>query len=174
MRLAALAVAFIFAALTPVSADEPMILEWEDLMPEGEWERIEQQIMEMFGDMPGGVDSIAEGSAGDTAVQFGTFNVVNELNDENIRMPGYALPLEFAADGVTDEFLLVPYFGACIHTPPPPPNQIVYVKSEKPIKLAGLWDPIWVEGVLKTTSHNNDLGNAAYTLILDKTEPYQF
>ena len=51
-------------------------------------------------------------------------------------MPGYLLPLEFSGKLVS-EFLLVPWVGACIHTPPPPPNQIVHVKTDKPIELAG-------------------------------------
>ena len=53
------------------------------------------------------------------------------LNGKLVRMPGYLLPIEFAGNRVT-EFLLVPWVGACIHTPPPPPNQIVYVKADKP------------------------------------------
>jgi hypothetical protein len=52
------------------------------------------------------------------------------LDGQNIRLPGYIVPLEVSEEGRTTEFLLVPYFGACIHVPPPPSNQIVHVKSE--------------------------------------------
>ena len=62
-----------------------------------------------------------------------------------IRLPGYVLPIEFKGKQVT-EFLLVPWVGACIHTPPPPPNQIVHVKSDKPLDINGTFDAVWVTG----------------------------
>lgn len=68
-----------------------------------------------------------------------------DLDGKVIRMPGYALPLEQSKDGVT-EFLLVPYVGACIHTPPPPANQIVYVKLSKAYKVTSLYEPVWITG----------------------------
>ena len=67
------------------------------------------------------------------------------LNGQRIRMPGYVLPLDFVDKRVT-EFLLVPYVGACIHVPPPPPNQIVHVTMESGFKSSGLYEPVWVEG----------------------------
>lgn len=68
-----------------------------------------------------------------------------DLDGAIVRMPGYALPLEQSKDGVT-EFLLVPYVGACIHTPPPPANQIVYVKLSKAYKVTNLYEPVWITG----------------------------
>ena len=62
-----------------------------------------------------------------------------------VRFPGYLLPLEFSGAEVT-EFLLVPWVGACIHTPPPPPNQIVHVKSAKPVEIKANFDAVWVTG----------------------------
>jgi len=67
------------------------------------------------------------------------------LDGKLVRIPGYLLPLEFSGKQVT-EFLLVPWVGACIHTPPPPPNQIVHVKSDKPFEMNGNFDPVWVTG----------------------------
>jgi hypothetical protein len=58
------------------------------------------------------------------------------------------LPLEFAEGKVT-EFLLVPFVGACIHTPPPPPNQIIHVKVESGFRSKGMFEPVWVDGVIK-------------------------
>jgi hypothetical protein len=71
--------------------------------------------------------------------------VNTSLDGKLVRMPGYVLPLEFSGRQVT-EFLLVPWVGACIHTPPPPPNQIVHVKPEKPLEIKGAFDPVWVTG----------------------------
>jgi uncharacterized protein len=67
------------------------------------------------------------------------------LDGKLVRIPGYLLPLEFYGKQVT-EFLLVPWVGACIHTPPPPPNQIVHVKSDKPFEMNGNFDAVWVTG----------------------------
>ena len=70
------------------------------------------------------------------------------LNNKDIRIPGYLLPLEYADNKKITEFLLVPFFGACIHTPPPPPNQIIQVEFEQGFKSAGLFQPVMVEGKL--------------------------
>ena len=80
-----------------------------------------------------------------------------ELNDKAVRIPGYLLPLEFVGDKVS-EFLLVPYVGACIHTPPPPPNQIVHVKTDSPYTTdGGLFTPVWVSGTIRTEKNNKNL-----------------
>ena len=102
------------------------------------------------------------------------------LDGQFVRIPGYLLPLDFSGKEVT-EFLLVPWVGACIHTPPPPPNQIVHVKPDKPFQSAGLYAPVWVTGRLSTAgskkslylvdgTSNIDIG---YTLKASVVEPYK-
>ncbi|MBU1009988.1 MAG: DUF3299 domain-containing protein [Bacteroidetes bacterium] len=82
--------------------------------------------------------------------------VVDSLNGLYIRMIGYLLPLDFdGKKGV--EFLLVPWVGACIHTPPPPQNQIVYIKFDKGYETSSLFTPVWVEGTLRTESLTKEL-----------------
>ena len=71
--------------------------------------------------------------------------VNRSLDGKVVKLPGYVLPIEFSGKQVT-EFLLVPWVGACIHTPPPPPNQIVHVKVDKPIEINGQFDAVWVTG----------------------------
>ena len=73
---------------------------------------------------------------------------VPELDDALIALPGFVLPLEYEGKKVT-EFLLVPWVGACIHTPPPPPNQIVHVKAKAPFETKGLFEAVTVTGVMK-------------------------
>lgn len=73
------------------------------------------------------------------------------LDGALVRMPGYLLPLEFSGKEVT-EFLLVPWVGACIHTPPPAPNQIVHVKLDQPFAIKGAFDAVWVTGRLATAA----------------------
>lgn len=87
-----------------------------------------------------------------------------ELNQKNIRIPGFIVPVEYNDQQVITEFFLVPYFGACIHVPPPPPNQIIYVKYPKGLSLDVLYDPYWIEGQLLTEIVENDLALSAYTM----------
>lgn len=75
-------------------------------------------------------------------------SVVRSLDGKSVRIPGYVLPLEYNGD-LVKEFLLVPYVGACIHTPPPPENQIVYVKLLKGITVKRMYEPVWATGTLK-------------------------
>jgi len=84
-------------------------------------------------------------------------NKVNtSLNGKEIRMPGYLLPLGFSEDGDTD-FLLVPYVGACIHVPPPPPNQIVFVRLSNKFKVDDYYTAVWITGTLKTKASSKEL-----------------
>lgn len=81
---------------------------------------------------------------------------VPALDGKRIRMPGYLLPLEFS-DTATTEFLLVPFVGACIHVPPPPPNQIVQVRYAPGYQSEGLFTPVWVEGEMQVGSGRQEL-----------------
>lgn len=110
-----------------------------------------------------------------------TFLANKALNGQSIRMPGYLLPLEFDGDRAT-EFFLVPYVGACIHTPPPPPNQIVHVKTKDGYSTdGGLYSPVWVNGVLKAEQGEAELDYvdgissipSAYKIDAIKVEPYE-
>ncbi len=94
------------------------------------------------------------------------------LNGARTRLPGYVVPLEETKEGLK-EFLLVPYFGACIHTPPPPANQIVHVVSDKPLKGVRSMDPVWVVGTLTTTRRNTDMGVSGYRLQATGLAPYK-
>jgi len=102
------------------------------------------------------------------------------LDGQLVRLPGYLLPLEFSGKRVT-EFLLVPWVGACIHTPPPPPNQIVHVKSEKAFEMSGVFMPVWVTGHLAAKASTTQLYlvdgtsdiSIGYTLQASVVEPYK-
>ncbi|MEO5329009.1 MAG: DUF3299 domain-containing protein [Magnetococcus sp. THC-1_WYH] len=99
---------------------------------------------------------------------------VQTWNGRLVRIPGYIVPLE--TDGkITSEFLLVPYFGACIHVPPPPANQIIYVRAmgEGTATERSWYDTVWVIGRLTVESMENNMGNAAYTIAAQRIEPYQ-
>lgn len=166
-------------------------LTWDDLMPEGEDKLLAELYSEFYEERENRLlqqmtlsqaakaeddlmSMVEEGSAQDTMEQIGTYNVVDDLNGRKIRLPGYIVPLDFNAASEYEEFLLVPYFGACLHTPPPPPNQIVFVKSSPATKVPDIYEPVWIEGVMKTGQFGSELGNSAYELTLAKLEPYEY
>jgi hypothetical protein len=95
--------------------------------------------------------------------------VVTALDGKRVRIGGYVVSLDFEATRVK-EFLLVPFVGACIHVPPPPANQIVYVKSEKGFDVNGMFEPVWVTGTLKVTTAFTGLAEAGYSLEADTVE----
>lgn len=98
--------------------------------------------------------------------------VVAALNGKTIKMAGYVVPFE--GDGKrVKEFLLVPYFGACIHTPPPPSNQIVYVVAPgKGVEIKGMFDIVWVTGTLRAETRASAVAQAGYTLNATQVVPY--
>ena len=89
--------------------------------------------------------------------------IVQSLNGSRVRIAGFMVPLDGLRGEIT-EFLLVPYFGACIHTPPPPANQIIHVLPTKPFKIDQGMEAVWISGVLETTRSNTGLGHAGYRM----------
>ena len=173
---AALTLAFVIALAASVSAGatpgEVRDLDWAELMPEG-WDPLAEIEALMSDDVQGLSDSSPRAIELFNAYQeaIRSAPVVGELDGQRIRLPGYVVPLDFEAMDVA-EFLLVPYFGACIHVPPPPSNQIVYVTTVAGFPLKQLFEPVWVTGVLSTQGFLNDVGDAGYTLEATIIEPY--
>lgn len=91
---------------------------------------------------------------------------------QNVRLPGYVVPLDDLATGI-QEFLLVPYFGACVHSPPPPANQIVHVLLSKPDKKLRLMDVVWTSGPLSATKTDSHMGVASYRIDAKTVTPYE-
>jgi hypothetical protein len=99
-------------------------------------------------------------------------DTLKKLDGQTVRIPGFVVPLDdFQEEGA--EFLLVPYYGACVHTPPPPPNQIVMVEmtGKKAVKL-NLFDAVWMSGKIKIASVESPYGTVGYTLEGLTVEPY--
>jgi len=109
---------------------------WEQLLPENERQ---MAMPEINHDVP----------LGEASQQNLNVSVNPELDGQSLRIPGFVVPLDSEGE-VVKEFLLVPYFGACLHYPPPPPNQIVYVRYSQGLQLEDLWQPVWVEGTIHT------------------------
>jgi len=135
-------------------------IEWNELMPEEESQAwIENQT------------SVDHSGAGPSEV-FQSSRTIGELDGQELRIAGFVVPVETTAEGKLKEFFLVPYFGACIHLPPPPANQIIYGRLENPIDMINIWDAFWMEGTLNVEDVSNETADAAYTMDVDSLVLY--
>ena len=153
------------AAITPklALAARAREITWDDLLPPG------LPYSEIIGE--GEMDEV-----NDTwnPIYDANATKLNEaLNGVYIKMPGYIIPFDFSSKGVTS-FMLVPYVGACIHTPPPPANQLVMVDTRQPWPSDQLWDPVWVTGVMRTQLQSTELGQTGYAIVADEMEVYEW
>ena len=143
-----------------IAEENILTLDWTDLIPESERNQFDAMGMPLVTDHSG------------EAMQQSTLGSVRqELNGSEVKIPGFVVPLEGDEEKIT-EFLLVPYFGACIHVPPPPPNQIIYVKFPKGAPIQQLWDVIYVVGTLKTETLNHELAETGYIIEGTAIEEY--
>ncbi|RWU26838.1 DUF3299 domain-containing protein [Pseudomonas alkylphenolica] len=141
--------------------------DWLELMPKSDQKALEQ-MPEIDHDSPEANGTFTEKGGmkqarGLPAVMYST-KTVAAMNGKQIRLGGYPVPLETDAKGNSTLFFLVPYPGACIHVPPPPPNQLVLVRYPKGLKLDDIYTPLWVSGALKIEKVSNDLADAAYAM----------
>tara|TARA_Y100001956_G_scaffold33106_1_gene32430 strand:+ start:2290 stop:2784 length:495 start_codon:yes stop_codon:yes gene_type:complete len=139
--------------------EEILTLDWIDLIPLNERNQFDS-----YG-MP------ATDHSGGTMAQPKVGSVRKELDGSKVKIPGFVIPLEGDENMVT-EFLLVPYFGACIHVPPPPPNQIIYVRFPKGAPVQQLWDVIYLVGTLKTETVSHELAETGYVIEGTAIEEY--
>jgi uncharacterized protein len=156
-RAAALTAALVLAA--PALADEPVELAWEQLVPAGAVPATPAP----WGVVQHGQLDPAQPTAGDDPPPA----LVADFDGRRVRLGGFVVPLGFEGDGVT-EFLLVPFVGACIHVPPPPPNQIVHVRSAEPVAVRGAFDPVYVTGTLTSGLLASDLAEVGYRIAADE------
>lgn len=148
-------------------------IDWMDLVPEG------FEPFDPFAELDQAtIDTLFDGSAESNAKlaeleeRSSYAPTVPELDGEQVKLPGYLVPLDY--DGATsfDEFLIVPYVGACIHTPPPPANQVVHANAEKTVEMDNPWDPVWVFGTIATETVRSDLAESGYRMRVDRVEPW--
>lgn len=142
-------------------AATPREISWDDLLPPG------LPYSQIIGE--GEMDA-----ANDVWIPIYDANGVKlneELDGAYVKMPGFIIPFDMSPEGVTN-FMLVPYVGACIHTPPPPANQLVMVNASKPWAGDKLWDPVWVTGTMSTQLQSTSLGQTGYSIAADDMETY--
>ncbi|MDR9829176.1 DUF3299 domain-containing protein [Vibrio sp. FNV 38] len=144
-----------------VLAAPSQTLEWIDLIPEDE--RSAYLTASSLQDIT---------HSGPQAQQSAIGNLREDLDGKEVTIAGFVIPLEGTEAKIT-EFLLVPFFGACIHVPPPPPNQIIYVKFAHGAPITKLWDVVYVTGNLQLESSTTDLATTGYLLTADAVDEYQ-
>ena len=150
----------LLAGLASQVLAEPRELEWMELMPKDEAEAWLN-------------DSASVDHSGFSAPEpFQSFRTVGEFDGIEARIPGFVVPIETDGEGNLKEFFLVPYFGACIHVPPPPANQIIYGRLEEPIPMVNIWDAFWMEGTLNIEDISNETAASAYTMDVSRLELY--
>lgn len=142
-------------------ADDVIDLNWSDLLPEGEI-HLPPLVQDFINHDP---NSIAAGQPPSSGLR-------TDWNGQIVRIPGFIVPIEFDGQGVT-AFLLVPYVGACIHVPPPPANQLVFVTTPDPFENKGLFTAVSVTGMFGTASLSTQLAQVGYALSAEKIEPHR-
>jgi hypothetical protein len=151
-------------------------VKWEELVP-ASWhpEKIFEKFdLSQFSDNDPRADKVLE--AFNEAWRNAPANPA--LQGQRIKIPGFVVPLDWGHDARLGDFLLVPYFGACIHVPPPPANQIVYVRADDaPVgegREVRLMDIVWVYGTINVERNDSGgMGASSYSMKPDKVEPYQ-
>jgi uncharacterized protein len=141
----------------PAHAVDYKTIDWDVLIPEGEKLLPPPQVSH-----DGNLASVPQPVGG----------VNKKLDNQELRIPGFVVPLEGDAKKVT-AFLLVPYFGACIHVPPPPTNQVIYVSYPKGAPVDDLWDAIWVKGKMRTVSSSHEMATASYSMEATDVSVYE-
>ena len=141
-------------------AEDFIDLNWEDLLPENET-AIPQVLRSLFDHTKAPLNTQQPASSG----------VRSDWNNKIVRLPGFIVPIDQSSEGVT-AFILVPYAGACVHVPPPPANQLVFVTTQTPYDSKGLYEPVNVVGMFGISSLSTHIADIGYALSADKIEPF--
>ena len=175
---------FVFPFIPAQGANEKIYeeIEWIQLMPEDDLEALLNP-PDFLADIQDGseldsVDALSNMTAdNEMALRFEqaltSTRVIDSFNQKSVRIPGFMVPLTSDEQQRVTEFFIVPYFGACLHMPPPPPNQIIFGKVKQGFELSKLDMPFWFEGRINIETISNTTGTAAYGMILDNIREYE-
>ncbi|MDM1716288.1 DUF3299 domain-containing protein [Thiopseudomonas alkaliphila] len=154
------------------AASTVQTLSWDDLVPE-DYELKPPLPIHDYSDLASIFKAEMDRATGSAfAQQEPNAPVVTTFDQQQVRLAGYVVPLTIDANSRVIDFLLVPYLGACIHVPPPPSNQIIYVDAEQGLPLDELWEPFWVEGQLQVAALETAEITAGYQLQLVNYQRY--
>lgn len=170
---------------TTLPASAFMSAEWVDLIPKDDLNALlnppeyienivdgsaEDKLNKPFNNTP---TNNAQNSNEDRYQQaLASTRIIPEINNVPVRMPAFIVPLAFDDAQRVTKFFMVPYYGACLHEPPPPPNQTIYVDYPQGFKIDAITEPYWISGILKTSLIENDIATAAYSMEMHAFELY--
>jgi len=159
----------------PENPEEIVALNWEDLMSQADLAAI-LDAPPVSHDGYGWDDKFSPSSPVEDAFQraMQSFDVNPELLGKRILLPGFIVPITYNEERNVTEFFLVPFFGACIHVPPPPPNQIVHVTYEAGLQLESMYDAYYILGELSSQVVRHELADSAYSLKAEHLELYDY
>lgn len=148
-------------------------LDWKELAPDTD---SEDKLIAKYQPL---IDRIPEGGKGAKPIydkmlaEFNALPANPKLDGQKIKIPGYVTVLEQKI-GLVKEFLLVPYYGACIHVPPPPLNNTLLIKPKENQRLHidDVFSPVWVKGTIHTKTTKTDLASAGYLIENAEVELY--
>jgi len=138
-------------------------IDWLDLMPDAERKALEAGEWPKF--------EIAHDNLNSSG-QFGSKATVATMDGRKVRIPGYVVPLEFDDQQRMRSFFLVPYYGACLHVPPPPPNQLIYAQLAEPLEVPSMWDAYWLTGTVRIMRVDNDVASSSYSIEAPRLDPW--
>ncbi|MRI32237.1 hypothetical protein EOPP23_04420 [Endozoicomonas sp. OPT23] len=151
---------------------EPVVKEKKQKISEITWEALmpppEQSMIDRFN-----AGKLSQEEAMDYMEELGQIPV-QKLNSRYVKIPGYLVPLNLDKNQKATELLLVPSAGSCVHVPPPPPNQTIFVRFKKGIKVTDAgYVPYWLTGTLKVEKGESKYTDTLYAMTVDKIEEYK-
>lgn len=155
-------------------------IQWVDLMPKEDVETLynpPQEIFDITEDEEGemseeGFENMMKAMDEDYQKALSSTKVIESLNNQKIEIPGFIVPLIIEGDKTT-EFFIVPYFGACMHYPPPPPNQTIFAEYKAGIDISKIYEPYHFLGTLTIFKYQNDIAQSTYHLYIDSIKDFQ-
>jgi hypothetical protein len=158
-------------ACAAIGADAPFReIKWEELVPKG-WDPAKEfrntKLKDLQDSDPRAMELLDRlKQAWDSAP------TEPALDGARVKLPGFIIPMERKGERIS-EFLLVPYFGACIHSPPPPANQIIHVVAKQPLKNMMTMSAVWASGTLSLQRSDSPWGMSGYRMVAEVVVPYE-
>lgn len=142
---------------------QDLVIDWLDLMPDAERKALEA------GEWP---EIDFEHETLDSTRQVGSSATVASMHGRKVRIPGYIVPIDLDDQQRMRSFFLVPYYGACIHVPPPPPNQLIYAELDTAIEVPSMWEAQWLTAELRVARVDADIASSSYRAVSAQIEPW--
>ena len=165
------------AVLTRLDNSQALDITWEQLLPEHERELITKYQApepERISDLTDQILRSIEASS-DTEYQSAmvSTNTISTFDNTHVSLAGFVVPIEFYDDTSPSLVFLVPYFGACIHFPPPPPNQIVFARLPPGFDKLDINQAYTFEGILQQGLFEDQMGTSAYEMNVTSISLYE-